>query len=372
MTALFERMEESGTPRVLALSDPASGLRAFIAIDSVTLGPGAGGVRTLAYPSEEAALADASRLARAMTLKCSIAGLDAGGAKAVVLLHPGLDRQRAFERLGRHVEELGGLFRTAGDLGTTSDDLAAMARHTRFVYLEEDGLFAAAGRGLLRCVEACLEARSGSDSPGLAGLRVSIQGCGGIGGAMARALAPLGVELSLADLDATRARLLAEETGGKVVEPEEALTGDADIVAPCAAGGVLTPDVASRIRAWGVCGGANNQLSAPGVGETLARRGILFVPDFIASAGAVIEGAGRVVMGLEDRTPLVDRLRETALAVLEEAKESAQPTTPIAERLARERIERRSRERSIHQLWSEPPSRRATCPPSVSASTDSL
>ena len=113
MTDLFARMEERGTSRILALSDAGSGLRAFVAIDSLVLGPGAGGVRTMAYPSEAEALADAARLARAMTLQNSLAGLDAGGAKAVVLLHPEMDRERAFERLGRFVEELGGIFRTA-------------------------------------------------------------------------------------------------------------------------------------------------------------------------------------------------------------------------------------------------------------------
>lgn len=339
MTDFFSQLEERGTPRVLVLSDVASGLRAFVVLDSLTLGPAAGGVRTRAYSSEEEALADASRLARAMTLKCSLAGLEAGGGKAVVLLHPGVDRERAFEQLGRHVEELGGLFRTAGDLGTTSEDLAAMARNSRFVYTEEVGLFAAAGRGLLRCLEACAEVRGLGT---LTGLRVAIQGCGGIGASLGRALAPTGAEIVVADLDPERAEALARELGAKVLAPEEILCADVDVIAPCAVGGVLTPELIPRLRAWGICGGANNQLADPTVAGLLAERGILYVPDFLASAGAVIEGVGKTIQQLDDCLPLIDRMGETARSVLREAEETRRPTTEVAERRALERIATRA------------------------------
>ena len=38
-----------------------------------------------------------------------------------------------------------------------------------------------------------------------------------------------------------------------------------------------------------MCGGANNQLAAARHATTLAARGILFVPDYIANAGGVID-----------------------------------------------------------------------------------
>src|SRR5687768_6857409 len=93
------------------ITHPPSGLRAFLVLDSLELGPAAGGVRTRRYPSAESALTDALELARAMTLKCALAGLDAGGGKCVVMDHDGLDRPRAFEYLGRRIEALRGAFR---------------------------------------------------------------------------------------------------------------------------------------------------------------------------------------------------------------------------------------------------------------------
>src|SRR5690606_27672860 len=101
------------------------------------------------------------------------------------------------------VEELGGLFRTAGDLGTRAADLDAMARHTRYVHTDETGLSDAVARGLLRCIEACAEVRGAA---GVSGLRVAIQGTGAIGAAAARTLADAGARLVVADVDAERAR----------------------------------------------------------------------------------------------------------------------------------------------------------------------
>ena len=339
---IFEELERTGAPRALFFSDAPSGLRAALVIDDLTLGPAAGGVRTWAYPSVEAAIADAAALARAMTVKCALAGLDAGGGKAVVLDHAGLDRRRAFEVLGRRIEELGGMFRTAGDLGTRSEDLDAMARGTRYVHVEEDDLSAAVARGLVRCIEACARVRSGAGADGLAGVRVAIQGAGAIGAAVARALAAAGAVLAVADVDGDRADAVARETGARTVLPHEILRADVDIVAPCAIGGVIDEAVATELRAWAVCGAANNVITGPAAAETLRARRILHVPDPIASAGAVIEGIGRTVMGLSDRAPLIDRLGETAETVLRRARAEDRTSIAIAEELARERIAARS------------------------------
>jgi leucine dehydrogenase len=342
MEELFEALEGAGGARCVCVADESCGLRAVIAIDDTTLGPAAGGVRTLRYARAADGLADALRLSRAMTLKCSLAGLDAGGGKAVVLEGPGLDRPRAFERLGAAVEELGGLFRTAGDLGTTAADLEAMARATRFVHTDERGLAEAVARGLLRCIEACAAVRGRE----VAGLVVAVQGCGAIGARAARVFAAAGVEVVVADIDRARAEALAGEIGARVVGPEAVLLEDVDIVAPCAGGGVITGEVARALRAWGVCGAANNALADAQVAGILAGRGILHVPDPIASAGAVIEGIGRTVMGLQDRTPLIDRLGETARAVLEEAKATGRTAVEVAEARALRRIAEARRARA--------------------------
>lgn len=326
---------------LLVLADPTAGLLGLLAIDDTRLGPAAGGIRTQRYACFEDALEDALRLSRAMTIKCALAGLDAGGGKLVLIDHPGLDRQRAFAIIGQRIEKLGGLFRTAGDLGTRAEDLAAVARHTQFVHTDEAGLAAGVARGLLRAVEACCAIRDHRAlEPGrpLTGLRVAVQGAGAIGAAAARALAGAGAEITIADLDAARAEAVARPIAARVVSPEAILFEPVDVIAPCAVGGVIDEAAVDKIRAWAISGAANNILAGPRTADLLSARGCLHVPDPIVSAGAVIDGIGRSVMGLADPTPLIDRLGETAYRVLEQALAEGRAPERVAAEIAERRL----------------------------------
>lgn len=344
-SSLFDLLAARNTARCLFWTDEVTGLRAVLVLDDLTLGPAAGGTRTRAYASVTEAVADAADLARAMTLKCAISGIDAGGGKAVILDRPALagpDRSQVFARFGAFVEELGGLFRTAGDLGTTLADLMAMARHTRYVVTDESGQSAASARTVLRSIEACAAI---AGKPDLRGLRVAVQGCGSIGAAVTRELAAAGATLLVADIDAARAASLAASTGARVIDPDAVLGADCDVLSPCALGGVLTPEVADQVRAWAVCGAANNIMASPAAEQRLLERGILFVPDFIASAGAVILGVCRSIMHVTDHEQRIDALGETAREVLAESRASGRTATEIAQARAWARIERARRER---------------------------
>jgi leucine dehydrogenase len=331
---LFDCVESLGCARVTLWSDAASGLRAVLGVDDTTLGPAVGGIRTRAYPSLVAAIEDATALARAMTIKTALGGLDAGGCKIVVLDHDGLDRPAAFARLGQLVDDLRGSVRTAGDLGTTAADLAAAARHTTHISTDHADLSAATARGLLGCALACAE---------VAGRRIesaAVQGCGAIGAAAARALAAAGIDLLVADVDAAQAESVARETGARVAPPEQILFEAVDLICPCAIGGVVDRAAAERIAAWAVCGAANNVVAEPAAERRLVERGILFVPDVLASAGAVIHGVSRRMMGLADSGPLIDALGVTARDVLAASRATGRLASDVARDRARERIDR--------------------------------
>lgn len=276
------------------------------------------------------------KLARAMTIKCALAGLDAGGGKAVVLDHEHLQRPLAFQRLGERIEELGGIFRTAGDLGTTSDDLHNLARKTQYVHINEADLSGAVAQGVMVAMQACAHLHGHS---GIHGLRIAVQGCGAIGSAVARRLTAAGARVIIADIDSERATQFAGAVDAELASPEQILTLDVDIVAPCAIGGVLTQDIAVDIRAWAVCGAANNILGDDRAEQILTRRDILFVPDVVASAGAVIEGVGVSVMKLADRAPLIERIHTTTRTVLEKALAENRLPSEVAEAMAWERIQ---------------------------------
>jgi leucine dehydrogenase len=252
-----------------------------------------------------------------------------------VLDHPGLDRAAAFARLGELVEELGGMFYTAGDLGTTAADLEIMARHCQYVQTRLDELSRSVARGVVASMEACAQV---AGKHGLPGLCVAVQGCGAVGSAVARELAHAGAELVLADIDENRARSLAAELDARVAGANDILTCDADIISPCAIGGVITTAVAQAMRGWALCGAANRIIAEPQASQRLHARGILHVPDVVASAGAVVDGVGETIMGLADRSALIDALGQTALELLVASKESGRPTDELAEEHAWARI----------------------------------
>jgi leucine dehydrogenase len=220
MTELFEVMAETGAHRIIALNDAASGLRAIIAIDDVTLGPACGGIRTQPYRTTLDALADVRKLSSAMTLKCAIAGLDAGGGKTVVIDHPGMDRGSAFRKLGKYIEELGGLYRCAGDLGTTHHDLLNVAENAQYCNISGEELGDATGTTIVNGIRACAAERDITD---LSKLSIAVQGTGLIGAGVARALARLGAHVLIADVDTIRARTPASEIGSRFVDADSVL-----------------------------------------------------------------------------------------------------------------------------------------------------
>jgi leucine dehydrogenase len=190
---------------------------------------------------------------------------------------------------------------------------------------------------VLRAIEACAVFRGGRRS--VEGLTVAVQGAGAIGAAVAAALVGAGARVSVADLDPARARAVADATGATVIDPTAALTAPVDVVAPCAVGGVIDRAAAEALRAPALVGAANNVVADDSAARVLLDRGVAWVPDPIASAGAVIEGIGESVMGLRDRGPLIDRLFEVALEVLQRSAADRTPADRVAEAIARRRIE---------------------------------
>jgi len=301
------------------LADAASGLRAIVALHDTSLGPALGGVRCARYPGESAALAEAMELARAMTLKCLLHELPAGGGKVVVLDREGGDRAAAFEALGAFLDRLGGRLFVAADLGTREADLRAIGRRTRFVATPEHGV----GEDLAdRCAEGVLLAASTAlDVLGIdewRGQRIAIQGLGATGARLAMMAHRAGARVTASDVDAERAGRAADAMPIALVDPDRIFEVECEVFAPCAASRVLDERTIPRLRCRIVCGAANLPLRAPECADLLMARGILYAPDLLVNAGAVIRGCEPALAGFEppaDLTGIARRLR----AVLDES-----------------------------------------------------
>ncbi len=347
-------MRTADVEQVVAINDPSTGLLGFIVIHDTTRGPGLGGCRLRPYADADAALRDGIALARAMTRKCALAGLAAGGAKGVFIEHPGItDRGEMLRALGRYVQSLGGRFYTSGDLGVGPADIAHIRETSRYVAVPDDkglDLSGAVAAGLLSAMKVAL--RFSGLPPKLEGTRVAVQGLGAMGGKVACRLVEAGARVVACDVDPHRAAEYASVEGIEICEPEAIYDADVDVFSPCASSGVLSRETIPRLKAKAVVGAANNQLESVAADALLVERGIRYAPDYAVNAGAVILSALELQLvgsGPRGVGEVVERIAETTTRIFHEADARGEPPGQVADLLAEDALVRpKSTE---HQWW---------------------
>jgi leucine dehydrogenase len=290
---IFETLKAADHEQVAFAFDEAAGLRGIVAIHSTVLGPAIGGTTIRDYAREEDALEDALRLSVGMTYKAAAAGLDFGGGAAVVMGDASRDKTEALLRaLGRHIESLHGRYITSQGYGTDVEDMEVIALETKHVVGRHQA-YGGCGdpspitvHGALHGLRACLEEVGAS--PDIAKLTVAVQGLGRGGSELARQLVASGAKVVGCDVNPHACERVGKELGIDVVEPDEIYDVECDVWSPCAIGEILNPETIPRLRCRIVAGLANNQLSEPEHVRLLVERGILYAPDFVFNAGALI------------------------------------------------------------------------------------
>jgi leucine dehydrogenase len=290
--SVHDLMQELGHEQVLFCNDPQTGLMAIIALHSTTLGPGMGGTRWWNYASHQEAVVDALRLSRGMTYKNAVAGLDAGGGKAVII-GTGVQKSEALvRRFGQFIDTLGGLYVTAEDVGMTTADMELIALETNSVA----GLPESKGGGgdpspvtaygVYMGMKAAAKSAYGSDE--LSGKTIWVQGVGNVGSHLVELLHKEGANIKISDLNEDR----LVQISGRL--PVEVISGDQmdlemDIYAPCALGATLNDESIPGLKCQVVAGGANNQLQDEiKHADMLKQRGIIYAPDFLINSGGII------------------------------------------------------------------------------------
>ena len=340
LVAIDAHLEPLAHEALVVRRGTRSGLYTIVAVHSTARGPSLGGCRMWTYGDTREAIRDALRLSRAMTFKSAVAGLALGGGKGVIMLPAGSSppegdaRRAVLLDFAETVQMLDGAYLTAEDVGTSEPDMETIASATRHV----TGLATSRGGsgdpspwtalGVEAAIRVACERAFGSTS--VVGRRIAVVGVGSVGGRLAELLAEGGARLVLTDIDGRR-RALADRLGADWTDPASALIADVDVLAPCALGGVLDDATVPQVRARAIAGAANNQLAHEAVGELLAERGILWVPDFVANAGGVVNIAVELEPGGYDTERAEARVRaiaDTVRAVLDHA--AATGSTPLA------------------------------------------
>ncbi|MFL5404122.1 MAG: Leu/Phe/Val dehydrogenase [Gemmatimonadales bacterium] len=334
-------METMGHEQVLLSHDPSCGYFGIIAIHDTTLGPALGGTRFWQYGNTDEAVTDALRLARGMTYKSAVAGINLGGGKSVIIgdnKRP--DREALFRAHGRFIETLGGRYITAEDIGTSPADM-------EYIKLETDhvaGLLGLSGDpspvtayGVYVGMKAAARFRWGKDS--LSGKTVAVQGAGKVAYNLMQHLHAEGATLIVTDIDDEKVRRAVGEFAARAVTPDAIYDQDADIFSPNALGATVNDETLPRLKVEIIAGGANNQLAEDRHGDELERRDILYTPDYVINGGGVINVYGELHhWPMERAKKKAGEIYDTLLRLFEMAQRERIPTYRAADRLAQQRI----------------------------------
>ena len=348
---VFADMETMGHEQVLLSHDPSCGYFGIIAIHDTTLGPALGGTRFWKYTTTDEAITDALRLAKGMTYKSAVAGINLGGGKSVIIGdNKRADREALFRAHGRFIETLGGRYITAEDIGTSPTDM-------EYIKLETDhvaGLLGLSGDpspvtayGVYVGMKAAARFRWGSDR--LAGKTVAVQGAGKVAYSLMQHLHAEGSKLIVTDIDEEKVKRAVQEFGARPVPPNAIYDQEADIFSPNALGAVINDDTLPRLKVEIIAGGANNQLAEDRHGDLLEKRGILYAPDYVINGGGVINVYGELHRWPVERAKKkAGEIYETLLRIFDMAKRDKIPTYEAADRLAQQRI---AAVGSLDRMW---------------------
>lgn len=360
--------------------DKGTGLKSIMAVHDSTLGEALikgkpkkislGGTRFTSYitPEEKEkgivvpgevivrrAVFDVLRLSRGMTYKSSVAGLNLGGAKGIIIADPDKDKRPVLlYQYGRYVNTFEGRFITGEDMNIKIPDADIMSFATPYVAgLSPDNPrrkgsgdpspFTA--RGVFQSMRAVLKELYGTDS--FNGIKVAVQGiAGNVGSYLAAFLSEAGAEIiGCGGVHVKKTKAICQKYGVRMLEDRDKIYDvKCDISSPNAGGAILNDETLPRLKRSGckaIVGGANNQLLKPEHGDWLHEHGILYIPDYVANAGGVINVCYELVEGGYDprkTTQMVDSIYDTVREIICLSREKNLPTYLVAEEMAKERV----------------------------------
>lgn len=343
MTGIFYDLNSYGHEQVSFFYDKETGLRAIIGVHSTVLGPSLGGCRMWKYKDEHEALRDVLRLSRGMTYKASLAGLNLGGGKAVVIGDSRVDKSPALlKALGRAVDSLGGRYITAEDVGMSVEDIDTIRTVTPHAVggSNEGGSgdpSVMTAFGVFQGMKAALKFAGLGEK--LEGVRVAIQGVGHVGYHLCSYLSAAGAKLIITDIYPNQVEQVVQEFGAEVVSPDQIHKVECDIFAPCALGAILNSRTIPELNCKIVAGSANNQLETDRDGFELFGLGIIYCPDYAINSGGLINVAAELDgYNYERVLQSVSRINNTISDVLNASKKQSIPPHQAADALAEQRI----------------------------------
>ncbi len=342
--SIFTSLNEGGHEQLIYCNDKELGLKAIIGIHNTVLGPAMGGTRMWNYSSDEEALTDVINLSKAMSYKSSLAGLNAGGGKAVIIGDPKIKTKKFIKRYAEFLNDLKGKYWTAQDVNMTSEDIVNIKETSKYVVgLPKDhgGLGDSSvptAYGVYLGMKSAVMNVTGNDS--LLDKKIFVQGVGKVGSKLIDYLIKEGSKVYAYDVNKSNLERL-NKSRITILNEENLYKNRYDIYSPCALGGAVNKDSVNHMECDIIAGAANNQISDEDIVlPKLKEKNILFIPDFLINAGGIISVYHEQINDLDSKK-VMDMTSDIYNKVTDVLKFSSQnniSTFQAAVELAKDRI----------------------------------
>ena len=342
--SIFNYLNEHEHEQLIYCHDKELGLKAIVGIHNTALGPAIGGTRMWNYTSDEEALNDVINLSMAMSYKSSLAGLNAGGGKAVIIGDPKIKNERFIRRYAEFLNDLKGKYWTAQDVNMTSEDIVNIKKTSRYVVglpKEHGGLGDSSvptAYGVYLGMKSALMNVTGKDS--LSDKKILIQGVGKVGGKLIDYLLEEGSKIYAYDINKNNLEKF-NRSNIIILKEEDIFKNRYDIYSPCALGGAVNKDSVDQIECDIIAGAANNQISDEDIVlPKLKEKNILYIPDFLINAGGIISVYHEQINDLDTKKvmDMTSDIFDKVTDVLKFSSENNISTFQAAVQLAKDRI----------------------------------
>jgi glutamate dehydrogenase/leucine dehydrogenase len=322
--------------RVIHATNKSTNLNCIIAIHNTKLGPALGGVRSWSYNNFEEHLYDALRLSKAMSLKNSVCGINFGGGKAVINLKGIIKSHELYESYGELVDQLNNTYITAGDVGTSMEDLISINKTTKYVSGIKLETSAPTAKGIFNSINAVYKFFTYKK---LEESTIAISGVGKVGSKLSKLLFEKKAKLIVSNIgkDAID-QLKHDKILFKQYDINSIFEQKCDIMSPCALGGVINSEIKNKLKCKAIVGAANNQLDKPETAIWLKENNIFYAPDYLVNSGGVIAISCEINNSEDTLDDQLNKISDKVLSLLKESKKSSLSTDKIAEDLAWKRI----------------------------------
>jgi leucine dehydrogenase len=290
MEDFFKDIKDFDNHRVISyFHDSEVGLEGFIALHRGSdKTPAFGATRFVQYANKNEALRDVVRLSKLMSYKSAMAGLKYGGAKAVIISPKKLvNKNKLLKAYAHKINYFHGLFITGADVGISAQEVKEMKKNSPYVVGVKTDPVKFTALGINFALDVCLKNVFGTTE--LENRTFAIQGVGKIGSALLKSIYGKAKNIYITDTDKLTLKKIAKTFPKvKITKVDEIFHQKVDVLSPCAMAHALNSKRIPRIKAQIILGGANNQLTHPGIGELLHKLGILYAPDYVVNGGGLI------------------------------------------------------------------------------------